>query len=104
MDEKTLQTSCWYKIQKFLLPPESVRDGGSHDSQLKNSHPGNFERGYFEIEMLVWISVITLLLSGFIHIYKNYKKEHLNIKQEFENEWTKLESQRRTEKNQQSKK
>lgn len=61
--------------------------------QNKNRRKGR--TGFFEIELLIWLSVIFLILTGFMGIHKAYKKEHIQIKEDFQNEWNKLESKRR---------
>jgi hypothetical protein len=48
--------------------------------------------------VLVWVSIIALILVGFFQVYRLYKVEHHEIKEEFKNEWSKLESQRRIKK------
>ena len=100
MGRNLLQQNSWRKIQRIFLPQGHIERQKCFLTRSKNKNPGNSNAGFIELEVLVWVSIIVLILVGFFQIYRMYKVEHHEIKEEFKNEWNKLESQRRTKKNQ----
>ena len=64
-------------------------------SGFQDKNQGAGRAGFFEFELLIWLSIIFLILTGFMGIHKAYKKEHHQIREDFKNEWNKLESKRR---------
>ena len=47
---------------------------------------GAWIRGFSEIEMLIWISVISTILGGFFKIHKNFETKHRKIAEEYMHE------------------
>ncbi len=93
-----LQQNLWRKVQGVFLPKGTVERQRCLSTRSKNKNRGNFNEGFIELEVLVWVSIIALILVGFFQVYRLYKVEHHEIKEEFKNEWSKLESQRRIKK------
>ncbi len=44
--------------------------------------------------MLIWVSVILLIVTGFLSIHKVYINEHEVVQEEFQHEWDKLDAKR----------
>lgn len=95
MDSHSLQKTKWYQAQKFFLPQSRHECKRSHFPRLQDKNRRSGDGGFFEIEMLVWISIILLILVGYFTIHKAYKTEHQLVQEEFTNEWNKLKSKRR---------
>jgi hypothetical protein len=95
MDCRSLQETRRYQIQKFLLPGGRDSSRRRHNPKLQNKNFGNLDGGFFEIEMLLWISIILLILVGYFSIHKVYRNEHQLVQEEFTNEWNKLNTKRR---------
>lgn len=95
MDSHPLQKSFWHQTQKLLLPESKYEGIRNHHPQLQDKNSRSFDEGFFEIEMLIWISIILLILVGHFSIHKAYKTEHQLVQEEFTNEWNKLKSKRR---------
>jgi Ni,Fe-hydrogenase I large subunit len=100
MDRHLLQTTHWNPHTKIFLPQGRHGNRGKFLAQFQGENQRNLHGGFFEIEMLIWFSVIALILVGFLSIYRVYKIEHQKIQEEFTYEWNKLDAQRRNPKDQ----
>lgn len=95
MEPQLFQTSQWNKAKKGLQFKSRPKDRRSFFSKSFNPNQRSGSAGYFEIELLIWLSIIFLILTGFMGIHKAYKTEQVQISEDFKNEWDKLESTRR---------
>ena len=94
MDDHPLSSSLWHQAQKFFLSRSQMEGQKCFYPQASTRNHG----GFFEIEMLVWVSIILLIAGGFFTIHRAYFKEHQKIKKDYQNEWNRIESKRRNKK------
>ena len=90
MEQCHLQDPLWHQGKKGLLSQDSLQSRGSHSPQSQIRNIRNCRRGFFEIEMLIWVSVILLIAQGFLSIHKIYSQEHEQVQEDFQREWDKL--------------
>lgn len=92
MDHDSLQVSGGHKTKKSFLLKGPLPDFRKFQTRFKNRNRRALDGGFFEIEMLVWVSIIFLILLGYFSIYKSYRNEHQKVQEEFQDEWAKLNS------------
>ncbi len=94
MDAHSLQIPRGNKIEKIILLEGRLPDKGKHQTRFKDRNRRVYDGGFFEIEMLIWISIMFLILLGYFSIYKTYRNEHQKVQEEFQREWIKLKPKR----------
>ena len=90
MDLSLLQKSDWYSIKKIFLLKKRISNIGCFHPQNGLFLKRNSNKGFIELEMLLWTLVITALLGGFFRIHQTYMKQHQKLQKDFQDEWNNI--------------
>lgn len=85
-----LQKSNRNSFKKILLLKKRIQNGRRLYSQHDLHFQRSADKGFVELEMLLWTLVITVILGGFFQIHRTYMNQHLKLQKDFQNEWNNL--------------
>lgn len=94
MDHQSLSITGRHQEKKIFLPGGPLSDPGKPPSKCKNRNRRISDGGFFEIEMLSWVSIMFLILLGYFSIYKTYRNEHQKVQEDFQRERSQLKLKR----------
>ena len=90
MVSRAFQKSSRHSSAKSFLFKKRIPNAKCICPESPTQNPGTRCKGFIELEMLLWIFVITLILGGFFEVHRHFTNQHLLLQQEFKHEWNSI--------------
>jgi hypothetical protein len=83
MEHSHNEVTNWHSIKKIILPKINIYRKKCIFVRVGYKKSGNWKRGTIEIEMLIWLSLISSVLGGFCKIHKYFENKHRRISEDY---------------------
>ncbi len=84
-EKKRVENTSNTQIQGHLGIPLEIKRG----TKLQNQ---KYNLGIAMMEAMIWIFILSLMISASMKIHQSFEQVYLNTVKEFQNEWNKIES------------
>ena len=95
MDNFNNQKPLWYTNKKSILFENIFSFKKQLRSKCQNKRGRNFNAGFSILEMLLWLSFLMIIITGYFSIFKTQNQEINLIIKEFEHGRKKINAERR---------